>query len=160
MTEYRPWPRDTRYLVGDDGTIIGLRGRPLKGVVRDGRPGTTVTLEGREQRILIAVIVCETFHGPRPEGRQVAHEDGDPLNSRASNLAWKTAQENAADRDRHGRTARGEKNGWARLTEDDVLDIRARRASGETLDSIAYSHGVSLQHVWRICRREVWAHVA
>ena len=30
---WKPWPRDPRFLIGDDGTVLGVRGRPLRTVV-------------------------------------------------------------------------------------------------------------------------------
>lgn len=63
-------------------------------------------------------LVCEAFHGPRPEGKQcVAHRDGDTENNRPHNVYWATYLENAADRDRHGTTAKGESSG-ARIHRD------------------------------------------
>lgn len=38
---------------------------------------------------LVSWLVCEAFHGPRPEGLQSAHEDGNAQNDIASNLSWK-----------------------------------------------------------------------
>jgi len=57
-------------------------------------------------------LVCEAFHGPQPEGKQcVAHRDGDVENNRPQNVYWATYLENAADRDRHGTTAKGDASG-------------------------------------------------
>jgi hypothetical protein len=42
------------------------------------------------------------------------------------------------------------------LTDDDVRDIRARRAAGETCVSIAARYDVSMQTVSDIARRKVW----
>lgn len=52
-------------------------------------------------------LVLETFVGPMPQGLQVRHLDGDPKNNHLVNLAYGSAKENAADRDRHGRTFNG-----------------------------------------------------
>ena len=60
-------------------------------------------------------LVCEAFNGPQPPDKHhCAHRDGNPANNTPQNLYWATTKENAADRDRHGRTARGENSG-ARL---------------------------------------------
>lgn len=60
-------------------------------------------------------LVCEAFNGPQPEGRpHCAHRDGDSANNTPKNLYWATPAENSADRERHGRTARGDRSG-ARL---------------------------------------------
>lgn len=55
---------------------------------------------------------------------------------------------------------RGEAHGRAKLTERDVLAIRARRARGETLVSIAADYGVSHVRISMIALRKTWRHVA
>lgn len=68
-------------------------------------------------------LVCETFHGPS-DLPEVRHLDGDPTNNHASNLAWGTSADNAADREKHGRTRRGEASPRAKLTASQVAAIR------------------------------------
>lgn len=40
------------------------------------------------------VLVCSTFHGPRPEGYQCDHINGNIFDWRADNLQWVTPYEN------------------------------------------------------------------
>lgn len=47
-------------------------------------------------------LVLEAFVGPRPEGHEGCHHDGDPTNNRLDNLHWGTKSENNLDRVRHG----------------------------------------------------------
>lgn len=51
---------------------------------------------------LVHCLVAEAFIGPRPEGSQVRHLDGDKSNNIVSNLTYGTASENAYDQVRHG----------------------------------------------------------
>lgn len=159
-----PWPRDPRFQVREDGVVFGPSGRELRPMTWNDRPGVTVpnTWGGasRQRRYLVAWMVCETFYGPRPEGMEAAHEDGDVSNSRADNLSWKTCLENAADRERHGKTARGERQGAARLTEGQVREMRSLHASGaHSMSELAARYGVAKGTVaWAISRRS-WAHV-
>lgn len=100
---FKPWPRDPRYLIGDDGTVLGLRGRPMAGTVESrGYRVLCVRVAGRPHPVRLNVIVCETFHGPRPPGQQAAHNNGDKLDNRAANLRWATPSGNALDKARHG----------------------------------------------------------
>lgn len=46
-------------------------------------------------------LVLEAFVGPRPDGMECRHLDGDPANNRLANLAWGSPVENASDRKRH-----------------------------------------------------------
>lgn len=48
------------------------------------------------------VLVMAAFVGPRPDGMDIRHLDGDPSNNRLSNLAYGTRAENARDMLRHG----------------------------------------------------------
>ena len=47
--------------------------------------------------------VAEAFHGPRPEGMQVRHRNGDSLDNRPANLTYGTNGDNQNDRAEHGR---------------------------------------------------------
>lgn len=67
---------------------------------------------GARRKVRVHRMMARIFIGPRPSlQHQVRHLDGCKQNNAASNLAWGTALENAADRERHGRTARGDRNG-------------------------------------------------
>jgi hypothetical protein len=50
-------------------------------------------------------------------------------------------------------------HGSAKLTEDDVREIRLRRANGETCRSIALTKGISFSEVSDIARLNVWKHI-
>ena len=62
--------------------------------------------------------------------------------------------------------ARGELNGNSRLTTAEVIELRERYARRThigcrvTMQGLAKRFGISLSHVARILRREVWQHVA
>jgi hypothetical protein len=56
-------------------------------------------------------LVLEAFVGPRPEGMQACHNDGDPHNNALSNLRWDTPTANNADKKAHG-TWQGGENHW------------------------------------------------
>lgn len=47
-------------------------------------------------------LVVEAFQGPRPEGYECRHLNGDKADNRLENLQWGTQSENALDRVRHG----------------------------------------------------------
>jgi hypothetical protein len=71
---------------------VGKRGYPAVALVQDGRQST------HEVHRLVALA----FLGPRPDGMEVRHVDGDRLNPRASNLAYGTRSENVRDKRAHG----------------------------------------------------------
>lgn len=67
-------------------------GYPVVGLWRDNRQ-TTRTVHS---------LIAEAFIGPRPEGMEVRHLDGNRRNCRLSNLAYGTHAENMADMIEHG----------------------------------------------------------
>lgn len=91
---------------------------------------------------------------------ETRHLDGDPLNNFIGNLCWGTRRENAADRTRHGRSYRGEANGWSKLTAEQVTEMRqAYRAGGVTQAELARRFGVSRASVSMIVRGLYWSHI-
>jgi Mor family transcriptional regulator len=70
-------------------------------------------------------------------------------------------KDNAYDREVQGRRCvhPGEKNGNSKITEADVLKIRAESAAGESNTSIAKRFSVSNQSVSNIVLRKSWTHV-
>jgi hypothetical protein len=109
---------------------------------------------------MVHVLVLEAFVGPRPEGMEGCHGDGNPANNNVQNLRWDTPQNNWKDRKRHGRGCEGERNpGGGKLTESKIKQIRAMRESGCTLKFIAEHYGVSVPMVSKIVRNEAWSHV-
>lgn len=78
-------PRIMRSHVGSDGyLILGL------------------TSSGKTHNIRVHVLVATAFYGLRPEGAEVRHLDGNPLNNHSTNLAWGTRSENVLDAVAHG----------------------------------------------------------
>ena len=57
----------------------------------------------------------------------------------------------------HGRP--GEQHHFARLTEANVVAMRAARANGAMVKDLAKVYGISDQHVSSICKYKRWAHI-
>lgn len=112
-----------------------IQGRVLRPAGQQSDPHLRVTLGKRAPGALVHVLVAQTFLGPRPDGCDVRHLDGDPLNNRADNLAYGTRTENILDVYRTGRP-------WRKLTADQALDIRNRLAAGEKGRDLAREFGV------------------
>lgn len=105
-------------------------------------------------------LVLEAFHGPRPDGTECRHLDGNPRNNRAENLSWGTHQENVADRKRHGTDRlcglKGEAHLSAKLTYSDVARIKKLRRSGVGVKVIAELFGIHNSNVSRIANGRTW----
>lgn len=59
----------------------------------------------------------------------------------------------------HPEETRGENNGNAKLTPQDVLTIRQRVSSGESRKVIAADYGVSTVLIGKIAQRKLWSHL-
>lgn len=121
---------------------------------------------GKVKAFAVHRLVLEAFVGPRPEGMECRHLDGDPTNNRLENLRWGTHKENERDKIRHGTNVgnrgnvRGEVNGNARLVADDVIKIREMYATGNyTQSNLSSLFGVQQGSVSSIIRGKTWGHV-
>lgn len=113
-----------------------------------------------QKRIKVSVLVCETFHGPKPSPlHECAHNDGDRTNDKAENLRWATRKENHADKKRHGTAQWGERCSKAKLTASIVVEIRRRLTFGELAVDIAREYGVCATSIYRIRDRQSWRHI-
>lgn len=90
---------------------------------------------------------------------EAQHKDGNKDDNRASNLKWGSPKHNAVDRDNHQTTARGIRNGNAKLNGEGVVSIRKLRQSGRTLQSIADEFNVSKKLILLVVQEKIWKHV-
>lgn len=94
-----------RYAATDGGQILSLRsGRILSSaLLRNGYLMVSLSRDGRGHSTLVHRVIAEAFHGPRPEGAQIRHLNGDRTDNRPANLAYGSASDNMQDRIAHGR---------------------------------------------------------
>lgn len=119
-----------------------------------------VSLGGVKKRRYLHNLVIEAFVGPRPKGYHTRHLDGDKTNNALSNLKYGTVTENMADRTAHGRGNRGIRHGLSKLTEEQVISIRARYKPWKvTLKMLAKEYGVTLDNIKRIVTGDAWKHL-
>ncbi len=137
---------DGRYEVSDKGRVRSLchKGKPrispaILTIANDSRGYCAVSLcqDSKVTRKLVHRVVLEAFVGPCPEGKECGHLNGNPLHNYLSNLAWVTKAENAAHRDMHGTTSRGEDRPLAVFTEVEVRAFRGLLALGFKKSHIA-----------------------
>jgi hypothetical protein len=174
LIKYAIIPGFDRYMIGADGSLwsnIIPGHKPEKGFVHwhqinpspDDRGYLIVSLSkvGEERRSMaFHVLVLNTFIGPCPEGLQCRHLDGDESNCALWNLVWGTPGENGNDKVVHGMSASGERNGSAKLTEEQVKEIRRLHAVGTSPKMLASMFNVGKSSVWRIIKGTHWKGVA
>lgn len=159
MKGLRPIPGRTFHFAGRDGHIYTTRFRGRAAFRQlsehDSLLGYRRVSIG-DKKFEVHRLVALAFRGPRPPQYQVRHLDGVKTNNVPSNLKWGTAQENADDRERHGRTARGER-GKSKVTERDVREIRRRVSRGEEQKKIMSEYGLSRSGINHIITGKNWS---
>ncbi len=128
---------------------------------RRGYKSVALRKGGRRTHYGVHRLVLEAFVGPGADGDQGAHLNGRKDDNRACNLVWAQAKENNDHKKFHGTWPAGEKNGQARLTEEDVRKIRASYTGryGD-LTNLGRAYGVSKHGIFDIVNRRSWGHVA
>ena len=101
-------------------------------------------------------LVLEAFVYSRPEGMECRHLDGNKRNNHVSNLCWGTRAENVADKQRHGTMVRGSKHKLAKLTEQDVMEIRDLMRGPYSQRKVGEMYGICRQQVTKIKSRRQW----
>jgi hypothetical protein len=94
------------------------------------------------------------FRGPIPDGLGVLHRCDNRLCVNPTHLFLGTAADNAADM-----VAKGRHVGYRKVTEQDVVSIRARRAAGARNRDLAREYRVTDDAISAIARRVTWPHV-
>lgn len=162
--EIREVPGFDGYFVGRDGTCWSCRQgvmRPLKSLAcRTGYLRIRATVDGKQIKRLAHRVVLEAFVGPCPDGMEARHLNGIRTDNRVENLCWGTRKQNMRDRDRHGTTAVGERQGSAKLNPAKVREIRQLAESGMLKREIAKRLGVCVQCIRNVCDGRTWQCVA
>jgi hypothetical protein len=178
MTEWRPVRYkglSLPYEVSDDGKVRRVASKDCAGRARPqhemiphavGQGYMQVILHSNRRRFspLVHTLVAFAFLGPPPvryrRGKLgLNHLDGDKANNRPDNLEWASPLANKAHARLNGFIARGEKINTARLTEDDVRNVRQRYHAGESMASLAREFGISDTGMGYICKRVNWRHI-
>jgi len=158
------------YEVSDQGRVRSLPRmgghRPVAGrILKPGRHGrdylnATFSVNGIRAHRLIHQLVLEAFVGPAEPGQEARHLNGIRSDNRLVNLAWGTSAENEADKIRYGTSGHGAGNSQAKLTVEQVREIRRRYADGgESQYALAAAYGVRQSAVSRLVNGKRWAYL-
>jgi len=128
------------------------------GTIRNGFGYGVFSLNGKNEPA--HRVSYELYKGPIPDGMFVLHNCDNRVCMNPAHLRLGTQQANMKDKVTRGRSARGEQNGIAKLTEKEVLEIRRLYAKGVyTHAALAELFKVSPKTVFKILKRLTWKHI-
>lgn len=149
------------YVVYEDGTIIGRRGKPMQ-KVDNGRGYLIVSLylNKRTTTKAVHVLVAKCFV-PNPDNLpEVDHKDGNKTNNHYTNLRWVTRGKNIEHcYTLEGRSATGIANANSKLSEEEVEKICSLLQEGfsqAAIRDMGYPYGT----VRAIKQRRQWLHIS
>lgn len=116
-----------------------------------GHARVTLYRDGESVRQLVHRLVLEAFDRPAKDGEQGCHINGDSSVNALWNLRWGSQVDNWDDSKRHGTRRR-----YFKLTEPDVIAIKARLATGESAYAVAKDYPVSDTQIRNIGRGDQW----
>ena len=158
------------YWAGSDGSIWSCNKHNRNGKIgqwrklktpndQDGHLRATMFCNSQRRQMFVHQVILMAFVGTCPDGLECRHLDGNPYNNSLSNLCWGTHLENMADKGKHGTTAKGETNGFSKLTESEVVLIRQLWQDGNLMKDIAGQFNTDPTNVSSIVKRKTWKHL-
>ena len=110
---------------------------------------------GRRRRVALHAVVAFAFYGPRPDGHDVDHLNGDKTDNRAANLDYCTRSENLR---RYWAGVEGDdRNRAQKLTPAEARELKVHLDAGDVSQvELAERYGVSEQHVSNIKHGRRW----
>lgn len=171
--EWRPVEGYPGYEVSDLGRVRSWRSNGKGGGFRaaprvfspskkrNGYLQVNLWRDGVRSTFTVHSLVAEAFIGPRPEGQECRHRDGDKSNNRKSNLLWGTPSENSMDNVALGVHAgfkiRGEAHYRATISDAQAEQIKDLTSEGVPPRIIAKRLGVPVNTVKNVRYGAGWA---
>ena len=166
---WRIAPGFSTYEVSESGDLRRMStGTRLRGHINsDGYPEYTLKDDsGRKRHVSAHRLVAMAFLEPPSDPKlEVAHCDGSRMNAHRHNLRWASRKSNSDDRVRHGTDMRGANNPKAKITEQDVREIRRdyreikRPGSGRSVSELDAKYGLHRSTIIRIAKGRSWPHL-
>lgn len=144
-------PFDDRYKVSDSGCHEWIG-------AKDGGGYGQYTHEGKT--VLAHRFAWSERRGALTEGQHVCHSCDNPACVNVDHLFIGNAKANAEDSVTKSRNVYGVNNANAKLSDETVIDMRARHRNGQSIASLARMAGVSTTVAFNVCHRKAWQHVA
>jgi len=159
VEEWRPVQGSRlNYMVSSFGRIQNGDGEIIHGKIHH-KGYRRVLPNGKHGKVqAVHQLVAAAFLGPCPDGYEIDHCDTRKTNNWVGNLEYVTHAENIRRSELYGLPAdrRGENNGRAKLTWDDVADIRAAAAQGVTKAELSRQYEVTDVTIGNIVSGKLW----
>jgi len=105
-------------------------------------------------------VSYELYKGSIPKNMVVMHTCDNPSCVNPEHLEIGTQSENIADMIKKGRQSKGESKPTAKLTEKQVLEIRAKfKPRKYTYEMLSKEYGLAVRNICKIIARESWKHI-
>ena len=154
---------EQRFEISNFGRLLSIngkfRGRTILKLHIDtfGYYSTTLRMKPLKRRLRVHTLVAETFIDKSNPTLWVNHKDGNKLNNRVDNLEWCTPAENCKHAVENGlMNIKGSKHPNAKLSEDDVLQIRSSFLSVAELSEL---YNIGKRHIRDILNKVNWKHI-
>lgn len=156
-----------RKVIGRNGKEMVIQGKILKNRVNAKRGGyytVALCLNAKYKYFYIHRLVLVAFVGEPPDASyQGAHNDGNCKNNNVNNLRWATTLENINDKKKHGTQLKGESHGASKLTDNQVIEIRAKykrfNYNRSNSSELALEYNISKGNVWSIVNGKTFKHL-
>lgn len=143
-----------------DGAVVKhfYKGRILRQNKSDEYGHLAVRIGYDNIRLTLSVhsLVLQAFKGACPAGMEACHNNGVASDNRPDNLRWDTHLANNRDRLLHGTYLRGEQHHMAKLSENDIREIRQQKLKRRQVMAL---YGVSNSQAHRIVTGRSWVGV-
>lgn len=144
--------------------FVKAKSKQLKAALYQGYYKVALCTNRKLKSFYVHKLVAITFIGPKIDGKEINHIDGNKINNSVLNLEWCSRSENVQHAFDTGlaKARKGSSNGNSKLKEDQILEIRNLWTSGNYMQKdIAKIFGVSTAHVKDIIhkRRGVWSQI-
>ena len=151
----------TKYIVNEDGSVIGTFGRVLKPkIAKTGYQEISIYIDGKPKTWLVHRLVA-TCYIPNPMNKPfVNHKDGVKTNNCVENLEWVTHQENMEHAKNNRLVWQGEDNANSTITDEQAEEICKLLEYGLRNIDIRKQFNISKTIVASIRAGDSWKHIS
>lgn len=130
----------------------------MKQNIRNGYYYITLTdIDGKRSKKYVHRIIAQAFIDNPNDKKEVNHIDCNKLNNNIMNLEWSTRKENLQHSYDNGLKREHEKHGMAKLTKNEVLQIRKLYKSKEySYSQLSKMYNVSMSCISMIVTNRNW----